>query len=218
MWKNTCITVAWLQWYVDQCKNAFKQYPDLLAKYQEAYLYFLVDEFQDTNAIQNSIILSLCVYWDEPNLFVVGDDDQAIFRFQGADQQNLLTVIEKYPSSNWYALLKIIARLNTYSMLPTIYYWKYAIRKNIILPIADFTWTFRKINKKLIAATPHPYDHPSVLKSYVNATEGPWPHSIHQNRWIESPASISDIAVIVRRNKSINELNTSWNWKGSQLI
>src|SRR5688572_9539204 len=78
--------------------KAFYQHPDLLADYQERFLYFLVDEFQDTNGIQMDILRQLIEHeWmDRPNVFVVGDDDQAIFRFQGANIENLVQFHERY--------------------------------------------------------------------------------------------------------------------------
>lgn len=57
---------------------------------QEKYLYILVDEYQDTNTAQNEIIKNLTDHWDEPNIFVVGDDEQSIYRFQGASLENVL--------------------------------------------------------------------------------------------------------------------------------
>jgi len=62
----------------------------LLGKYQEQFLYFLVDEYQDTNGSQNEILRLLISFWDKPNVFVVGDDDQSIYRFQGASLSNIL--------------------------------------------------------------------------------------------------------------------------------
>lgn len=76
--------------------QAFQKRPDLLAYYQEKYLYMLVDEYQDTNGSQNEILHLLASYWERPNLFVVGDDDQAIFRFQGANVDNLLLFMQRY--------------------------------------------------------------------------------------------------------------------------
>lgn len=78
--------------------RAFADYPDLLANYQERFLYFLVDEFQDTNGIQMDILAQLIEHeWiDQPNIFVVGDDDQAIYRFQGANIENLVRFHERY--------------------------------------------------------------------------------------------------------------------------
>ncbi len=64
---------------------------------QEKYHYVLVDEYQDTSGIQNEILYSLIDYWeDNPNCFVVGDDDQSIYAFQGAKVSNMLTFKEKY--------------------------------------------------------------------------------------------------------------------------
>ena len=64
--------------------------PELLANYQERYLYILADEYQDTNGAQNEIIRLLGSFDPSPNIFVVADDDQAIYRFQGANVDNLL--------------------------------------------------------------------------------------------------------------------------------
>ena len=76
--------------------KAFKEDELLLASYQERFLYLLVDEYQDTNGSQNEIIRLLADYWDQPNLFVVGDEDQAIFRFQGASVTNLKQLREAF--------------------------------------------------------------------------------------------------------------------------
>ena len=78
--------------------EAFGKDPDLLANYQERFLYFLVDEFQDTNGIQIAILQKLIEheFIDRPNVFVVGDDDQAIYRFQGANIQNLIDFKKRY--------------------------------------------------------------------------------------------------------------------------
>ena len=69
--------------------QAFRENEYLLRSYQERYLYILVDEFQDTNGIQNVILNLLTDYWEKPNIFVVGDDDQSIFEFQGARVKNI---------------------------------------------------------------------------------------------------------------------------------
>lgn len=70
--------------------GAMEQYEDFLRELQEEYQYFLVDEHQDTNGAQNRILELLATYFDSPNLFVVGDEKQAIFRFQGASLANFL--------------------------------------------------------------------------------------------------------------------------------
>lgn len=81
-----------IQWVV----NAFKENPDIKADYQEQFQYILADEYQDTNGIQNELLMLLADYWDNPNLFVVGDDDQSIYRFQGASMKNIVDFNKKY--------------------------------------------------------------------------------------------------------------------------
>ena len=76
--------------------KAFKENEVLLRTYQERYLYFLVDEYQDTNGSQNEIVQLLINYWESPNIFIVGDDDQSIFEFQGARLQNLLDFYKQH--------------------------------------------------------------------------------------------------------------------------
>lgn len=77
--------------YSDMILQAMKVLADnqeLLLTLQEQYLYVLVDEHQDTNSAQNKILELLANYYDNPNLFIVGDEKQAIFRFQGASREN----------------------------------------------------------------------------------------------------------------------------------
>jgi DNA helicase-2/ATP-dependent DNA helicase PcrA len=76
--------------------KAFERYPFLLRRYQEQYLYLLVDEYQDTNGAQNEILHKLISYWDHPNIFIVGDDDQSIYEFQGARLHHLQAFYQRY--------------------------------------------------------------------------------------------------------------------------
>jgi DNA helicase-2/ATP-dependent DNA helicase PcrA len=76
--------------------EAFRTDPDLLSGYQERYQYVLVDEYQDTSGSQNEIVDLLMGFWEDPNLFVVGDDDQSIYRFQGASIANILSFHQRY--------------------------------------------------------------------------------------------------------------------------
>ncbi|MCF8426997.1 MAG: ATP-dependent helicase [Bacteroidia bacterium] len=78
--------------------KAFKEDNTLLSDYQEKYQFVLVDEFQDTSGSQNDLLELLLNYWDIPNVFAVGDDDQSIYRFQGANIENIQNFIDKYAS------------------------------------------------------------------------------------------------------------------------
>jgi DNA helicase-2/ATP-dependent DNA helicase PcrA len=76
--------------------DTFAKQPALLQSYQERYQFILVDEFQDTNGAQNELLNMLSSYWDDPNIFVVGDDDQSIYEFQGARIRNIIDFYERY--------------------------------------------------------------------------------------------------------------------------
>ena len=76
--------------------GVFDQHKNILSNYQEKFQYLLVDEFQDTSGTQNKLVQQLISYWDQPNIFVVGDDDQSIFRFQGANVENMLQFFQTY--------------------------------------------------------------------------------------------------------------------------
>jgi len=79
--------------------NTFKHNQELLNIIQEQYQYILVDEYQDTNISQNKILEILCNFHQNPNIFIVGDPKQAIFRFQGASIHNFEYFQKLYPSS-----------------------------------------------------------------------------------------------------------------------
>lgn len=80
--------------------HAFRSDPDLLSGYQERFQYFLVDEYQDTNSAQNQVVKLLAGFWgDKANVFVVGDPDQSIYRFQGASIENMLGFVDDYPGA-----------------------------------------------------------------------------------------------------------------------
>ena len=75
----------------------FKQYPEVLEKYQEQFRYIMVDEYQDTNKLQYELIRLLT--GENGNLCVVGDDDQSIYKFRGATIENILNFEDNYPNA-----------------------------------------------------------------------------------------------------------------------
>lgn len=79
------------------CYELFLKRPDILAKWQGRFSYILVDEFQDINQVQYDVLRMLARPQD--NLFVVGDDDQSIYRFRGADAQIMLNFQKEYSHS-----------------------------------------------------------------------------------------------------------------------
>ena len=71
----------------------------LLLELQEKYQYILADEHQDANNSQNKMLELISGFHENPNLFVVGDEKQAIFRFQGASLDNFLYFKDIYPEA-----------------------------------------------------------------------------------------------------------------------
>lgn len=80
--------------------QALSANPDLKSELQEQFQYVLVDEYQDTNSAQNRILWHLTDFFENPNLFCVGDDDQAIYRFQGASVENIRTFEARFPAAH----------------------------------------------------------------------------------------------------------------------
>ena len=77
-------------------ETLFQEFPDVLEYFQNKYKYILVDEFQDTNVIQYNIIKMLANKYQ--NIFVVGDDDQSIYSFRGANVLNMYQFSKDYPN------------------------------------------------------------------------------------------------------------------------
>lgn len=106
--------------------RAFEENKNLLANYQERYQYILVDEYQDTSGTQNRLVELLISYWDKPNVFVVGDDDQSIYRFQGASVENMLDFASQYQQD----LITVVLTNNYRSTQPILNISKSLIDRN----------------------------------------------------------------------------------------
>lgn len=87
------------------CCELFEKRSDILEKWQKKFRYILVDEFQDINQVQYDVIRMLAA--PENNLFVVGDDDQSVYRFRGARPEIMLDFMKDYPDAR-----KIVLNIN----------------------------------------------------------------------------------------------------------
>ncbi len=174
--------------------KAFEENKLLLATYQEQYQYILVDEYQDTSGTQNKIVELLINYWDEPNIFVVGDDDQSIFRFQGANVENMLSFKNKFPS-----IKTIMLTRNYRSVQPILDISKTLIDKNkerLINHIEGLSKVLIAENSKLKNIL-----HAPKIVSYQSPREEMIGITIEIEDLIQKGIDPKRIAVIYKENK-----------------
>ena len=105
------------------CYDLFVKRPDILKKWQERYAYILIDEFQDINQVQYDVIRMLAA--PQNNLFIVGDDDQSIYKFRGAKPEIMLGFKKDYEN-----VKEILLDVNYRSTKNVVYGAQKVIRKN----------------------------------------------------------------------------------------
>ena len=174
--------------------HAMELHADLKANLQEKYQYILVDEFQDTNLAQLRILFNLTdnPLGDEPNVMAVGDDDQAIYSFQGADVNNINRFREQYPSYR-----SIVLTHNYRSAEPIL-----KASREVITQADGRLEAIMDINKTL---TPH------VDTAHARVSRAKLPSRIDENDWVASTIAAeiksgvkpSDIAVLARNHDEL---------------
>lgn len=169
--------------------KAFQNDAAMLANYQEKYQYILVDEFQDTSGSQNDLLQEIIGYWDAPNIFTVGDDDQSIYRFQGASIANIELFVKQFGSN-----LNLISLEENYRSTPTILAAAEALIQNNSQRINH--------NKHLVASHPQrkiESGMPKVKKYF---------HAIHESAAIceqiiklkEAGQPMNEVAILYRKH------------------
>ena len=179
---------------------AFKENKNLLAQYQERYLYILVDEYQDTSGTQNELVQLLVNYWEQPNLFVVGDDDQSIFRFQGANVENMLHYQKQYEQD----LVTIVLENNYRSTQPILDASTLLINNNQERLINKV----KGLSKNLIAALPENISikNPPIIAVYNDPQEEMMAIAEQINQLIEQGIAPKEITVLYKENKYGEEI------------
>lgn len=177
--------------------HAMETHADLKFNLQEKFHYYLVDEFQDTNLAQLRILFDLTdtPTGDAPNVMAVGDDDQAIYSFQGADVNNIHRFIEHYPDFSTVVLT------DNYRSAPAIL----AVSRDVISQGSDRLENTMQLNKVL---TPH-YKPTDVSVEIVELESGD-----AERAWlaqqiaadIKSGRNPADIAVLARRHDELVQL------------
>jgi len=158
---------------------------------QEEYHYILADEHQDANDAQNKILNLLSDFFDNPNLFVVGDTKQAIFRFQGASQANFLRFTHTYPTA------RVITLEENYRSHQTVLDAGHGlIPENL-----------------LVSKSPHPKEMITLSAHATYASE----HAFlakHIGDCIARGTSPSEIAVIYRNNSEAVDIARALSFAG----
>jgi DNA helicase-2/ATP-dependent DNA helicase PcrA len=184
-----------IQWVL----KAFRENEELLRRYQERYQYILVDEFQDTSGSQNELLKFILNYWHTPNVFVVGDDDQSIFKFQGANMKNILDFANDYVHALHTVVLKHNYRSNQHIL---------DISRALINNNRERLTTQLALDKNLQAA--HPRFDDLVVEPVINAYENPGKELVHVAQQIKhliaKGAEPGEIAVIYRNHSQVEEL------------
>ena len=186
-----------INWVID----VFETNSDVLANYQEQYQFILVDEYQDTSGAQNKLVELLVSYWQEesPNLFVVGDDDQSIYRFQGANMENMRILAGKYND-----LLRVVLTQNYRSVQPILDAAHLLIQNNT----QRLTNEYGDLQKILTASNPlhHDIKIAPVIRSVSNEFEENILIAEEIRQLIDEGVMPGKIAVIYKEHRTGDEL------------
>lgn len=177
-----------IAWVVNKISTDTNLKSDL----QERFQFILVDEYQDTNSAQNTILWHLADFFDDPNLFVVGDDDQSIFRFQGASIQNILEFKERFPKA------EIVNLVDNYRSGQKILDAAYALVKNNLerVDLDKELKAAKDIAVKIEKAT-----YTSRFSELISLSE-----KIQEQ--IKEGVTPGEIAIFARENREVKEIAT----------
>lgn len=167
-----------------EVKKVLEKNSNLLLVLQEQYQYLLVDEHQDTNNAQNKILELLANYHENPNIFIVGDEKQAIFRFQGASLENFLYLKKLYPK------VKEVSLKHNYRSTQTILNASHNLKPKSIELLANSKETENLINIR-------PFLNPSA-ENYFIAKE--------IKELIDNGQKPDLVSVLYRENRDVFEI------------
>ena len=168
------------------CLELLQQRPDILAGWQKRFQYILIDEFQDINLIQYRIARLLAA--PEDNLFIVGDDDQSIYRFRGAKPEIMQNFTKDYPKAK-----EISLTVNYRSHQKIVSAASKVIEHNAV-----------RLKKEITAASQEEglvtvWPCPTIKEEYTRLIE-------RIKQYLEEGYSPGDIAILFRTNVGQNNL------------
>ncbi|WP_240432448.1 ATP-dependent helicase [Rubrobacter indicoceani] len=155
-------------------------FPEVRERYQKRFKYILVDEYQDTNHAQYKLVNALAA--DHGNLCVVGDDDQSVYSWRGADIRNILDFERDYPQA------KVVRLEQNYRSTQTILSAANAVVSNNASRKAKALWTEGNSGERIKVFTAS--DEYAEARYVVSEIE----------RLTDGPAKPTDIAVFYRTN------------------
>ena len=168
------------------CYELLKRREDILAAWRDKFRYILVDEFQDISPMQYTIVRLLAAPRD--NLFIVGDDDQSIYHFRGANPEIMLHFEKDYPGAK-----KVLLNVN------------YRCTQNILTTALDVVENNKhRFPKEL--STPNPEGAPVAIRIYPNPREMAWQVAALLKKRQEEGKALEDSAVLVRTNQEAESL------------
>jgi superfamily I DNA/RNA helicase len=168
----------------------FNEHPDALAACRAKYRYVMVDEYQDTNAAQFQLVHALTL--EHRNLYVVGDDDQSIYGWRGAEVANLLNMEKYFPE------IKVVKLEQNYRSTTTILNAANAIIKNNVRRRGKSLWSQKGTGAKIQLLT---YDHDETEAREVVA-QIEFKRLAQRTRWEEC-------AILFRTNQQSRPLETA---------
>ena len=162
--------------------------------------HILVDEYQDTSGTQNQLIELLVNFWEQPNLFVVGDDDQSIFRFQGANVENMMHAQKQYEQD----IVTIVLENNYRSTQPILDASTLLINNNQERLVNKM----EGLSKNLKAALPvnQAIKNPPHIYCYNDPQEEMIAIAEQINQLVTQGTEPKDIAVLYKENKYGEEI------------
>ena len=160
--------------------HLLRDYPDILGEYQRRFLYIMVDEYQDTNHIQYEIIKMLAAA--SRNLCVVGDDDQCIYQWRGADIRNILDFEKDFKEA------RVIKLEQNYRSCGNILSAAHSVIRNNKGRKGKKLWTEQEDGHKIVyTRCDNDKEEASYVARQIQLMEGPY-------------RSFDDFAVLYRTN------------------
>ncbi len=190
--------------------NKWREDKDFLIKTTKDFKYLLVDEYQDTSTVQNEIIFNILEGMNSDNVFVVGDDDQIIYSFQGAKTSTLFNFLEKFKNTKIICLVE--NRRSTQTILDFA---------DLIISKSPLRMTkIEGVEKKLTAK------NEEIIKKDRKIDFNIFTETVQENNFIvnkieelrKDGVKLSEIAVLARKNTNLDEFARLLKQKGIPFV